>query len=157
MLVKLDKFFIEELNKAGLDLDYKKLKKIYQDSRKTSGCIQRQKIKEREEEMMQKIAEKIEQKGAMKKEPMLPYPTQETDLGHGVEYIIPEKDKKHILQKMYPLGGNIGMSSKRYDLTAQRNFKVKDFKVIYEDGLNYLLSPYGGTPLDWLPYQKNAD
>jgi ATP phosphoribosyltransferase len=60
MFVKLDRFFIGELNKAGFNLDYNTLKKIYQDSRKTPECIQRQKAKEREEEWLQKIAEKLE-------------------------------------------------------------------------------------------------
>ena len=42
MLIKLDRYFIAELNKNGVDFDYKKLREIYLQSRKSPDCITHQ-------------------------------------------------------------------------------------------------------------------
>jgi hypothetical protein len=71
------------------------------------------------------------------------------------EYVIPDSDKKAVLKKMYPFDDLPDIESKLYDLHAGLLFIVKDFKVVRENGKNYLVSPYyyhsGGTVIDWMP------
>lgn len=62
MIINLDKFFVEELEKAGYsDLDYSKLVALYRASRENPQCIlrreryMRQKMKE--EEWLRKMEE----------------------------------------------------------------------------------------------------
>jgi len=70
------------------------------------------------------------------------------------EYLIPDSDKKKVLEKMYIFEGIPDLKSKLYDLHEGLLFVVKDFKVVREDGKNYLVSPYyyrsGGTVIDWM-------
>jgi hypothetical protein len=41
-----------------------------------------------------------------------------------------------------------------YDLHADKMFVVREFRVTWEHGMNYLVSPYypesGGTVIDWM-------
>ncbi len=43
----------------------------------------------------------------------------------------------------------------RFDLHARQRFIVREFKVVREQGMNLLVSPYyyqaGGSVIDWLP------
>lgn len=55
MLLNCDKFFIEELQKEGYELDYKKVVEIYKKSRQSDGFKKRQLRKERERLEMEKI------------------------------------------------------------------------------------------------------
>lgn len=59
MLLNCDKFFIQELQNAGYDIDYKKVVEIYKKSRQSDGYKKRQARKAREEKEMQEFAEKI--------------------------------------------------------------------------------------------------
>ena len=46
-----------------------------------------------------------------------------------------------------------------YDIHADKKFMVKEFRVTWEHGMNYLVSPYypesGGTVIDW--WDENWD
>lgn len=46
LLIRVDKYFIEELNKNGFDINFKTLTKIYQDSRENPNVVKRRKRKE---------------------------------------------------------------------------------------------------------------
>jgi len=48
MILNCDKFFVEELQKNGYDIDYKKIMQIYKASRNSEGFKKRQAKKERE-------------------------------------------------------------------------------------------------------------
>lgn len=59
MLLNCDKFFIEELQKEGYDIDYKKVVAIYKQSRQSDGFKRRQARKQREEVEMMKAGDAI--------------------------------------------------------------------------------------------------
>ena len=87
----------------------------------------------------------------------LPYPTQPLYLPDGTsaeEFIIPEEDKEIVLGQLYPFSPVPKLTDEMYDLHADKNFIVKDFRVTWEHGMNYLVSPYypesGGTVIDWM-------
>ena len=48
-----------------------------------------------------------------------------------------------------------------YDIHANKTFIVKEFRVTWEHGMNYLVSPYypesGGTVIDWWDENWNDD
>jgi hypothetical protein len=71
------------------------------------------------------------------------------------EYAIPDSDKEAVLKKMYPFEDIPTLDEQLFDLHQGRLFVVKDFRVVREDGKNYLVSPYyyesGGTVIDWMP------
>lgn len=71
------------------------------------------------------------------------------------EYVIPESAKAEVLDALYPFEGVPSLDDERFDLHAERMFQVRDFKVVREAGVNYLVSPYyydgGGTVIDWMP------
>lgn len=54
MIINCDKFFVEELQKNGYEIDYKKIIDIYKSSRKTEGFKKRQLKKEKEVTELQK-------------------------------------------------------------------------------------------------------
>lgn len=60
MLIKVDKFFIAELQRRGFNLDYKEMVDIYKASRQHPGYIARKKRQAEEEELMMKLAEYVE-------------------------------------------------------------------------------------------------
>ena len=41
MIIKLDKYFVEEINKNGFECDYNKLSQIYKDSRNNPEVIKK--------------------------------------------------------------------------------------------------------------------
>ena len=71
------------------------------------------------------------------------------------EYIIPTSSKREVLKLLYPFSGIPALDEQRYDLHEGKRFSVADFKVVREDDMNYLVSPYyyesGGTVIDWMP------
>jgi len=86
-------------------------------------------------------------------EPRLDYPTTKI---RGIEvYSIPEKEKKAILEKLYPFEDIPDLNEEKYDLHSGKKFIVKDFMVTREDNMNWLVSPYyfegGGSVIDWMP------
>jgi hypothetical protein len=93
-------------------------------------------------------------------DPPLPFPTSVmTRDGKGCptseEYLIPIHAKKEILESMYPFEGVPDLADTRYDIHEGKKFVVGEFKVVRENGTNYLVSPYyyasGGTVIDWMP------
>lgn len=87
----------------------------------------------------------------------LPYPTQPMFFPNGTsveEFIIPEEDKEIVLAQLYPFSPIPKLTDEVYDLHADKKFIVKDFRVTWEHGMNYLVSPYypesGGTVIDWM-------
>ena len=90
-------------------------------------------------------------------EDRLPYPTQPLYLPNGTcveEFLIPEEDKEIVLAQLYPFSPIPQLTDVLYDLHADKTFVVKDFRVTWEHGMNYLVSPYypesGGTVIDWM-------
>ena len=59
MILNCDKFFIQELQKEGYDIDYKKITQIYKNSRQNEVYKKRKQKKMREQEEMEKFAEKF--------------------------------------------------------------------------------------------------
>ena len=87
----------------------------------------------------------------------LPYPTQPMFFPDGTsveEFIIPEEDKEIVLEQLYPFSPIPKLTDVIYDLHADKTFTVKDFRVTWEHGMNYLVSPYypesGGSVIDWM-------
>lgn len=90
-------------------------------------------------------------------EERLPYPTRPLYFPDGTcveEFIIPEEDKEIVLAQLYPFSPIPKLTDILYDLHADKTFVVKDFRVTWEHGMNYLVSPYypegGGTVIDWM-------
>ncbi|CAN0536818.1 unnamed protein product, partial [Laminaria digitata] len=71
------------------------------------------------------------------------------------EFIIPDDQKQTFLEENYPFAEVPKLSERRYDLHAGKNFVVRDYKFVREEGSNYIVSPYyyegGGTVIDWMP------
>jgi hypothetical protein len=86
----------------------------------------------------------------------LPYATQPMYFPNGAsveEFIIPEEDREIVLEQLYPFSPIPQLTDEMYDIHAERTFIVKDFRVTWEHGMNFLVSPYypesGGTVIDW--------
>ena len=97
-------------------------------------------------------------------EARLPYPTKPMLFRDGTsveEFIIPEEDKEIVLEQLYPFSPIPGMNDVIYDLHADKTFIVKEFRVTWEHGMNYLVSPYypesGGTVIDWMDEDSWVD
>jgi hypothetical protein len=87
----------------------------------------------------------------------LPYPTKPMvfrDRTSVEEFIIPEEDKEIVLEQLYPFSPIPKLTDIVYDLHADKTFIVREFRVTWEHGMNYLVSPYypesGGTVIDWM-------
>jgi hypothetical protein len=87
----------------------------------------------------------------------LPYKTRQLFFPNGVsveEFIIPDEDRELVLEQLYPFSPIPKLTDVLYDLHADKTFVVKDFRVTWEHGMNYLVSPYyaesGGTVIDWV-------
>lgn len=90
-------------------------------------------------------------------EERLPYPTRPMYFPDGSsveEFIIPEEDKEIVLEQLYPFSPVPKLTDEMEDLHSGKKFLVKDFRVTWEHGMNYLVSPYypesGGTVIDWI-------
>lgn len=97
-------------------------------------------------------------------EEKLPYATQPMYFQDGSwveEFIIPEEDKEIVLGQLYPFSPIPQLTDVMYDLHADKTFVVKDFRVTWEHGMNYLVSPYypesGGTVIDWMDENSRVD
>lgn len=71
------------------------------------------------------------------------------------EYIIPDKKKAEVLKQLYIFDPMPNLDEQRFALHEGKKFRVDDFRVTWEDGQNFLVSPYypssGGTVIDWMP------
>ncbi len=90
-------------------------------------------------------------------EERLPYPTRPLYFPDGSsveEFIIPDEDKEIVLAQLYPFSPVPKLTDEMEDLHTGKKFLVKDFRVTWEHGMNYLVSPYypegGGTVIDWI-------
>ena len=90
----------------------------------------------------------------------LPYPTQKinTIYGETVEYLIPDDRREEVLKELYPFGTPPSLDDVLMDIHLDKEFAVRDFKVIEQNGYVMLVSPYfavdGASVVDWQP--KNA-
>ncbi len=90
-------------------------------------------------------------------EERLPYSTKPLAFPNGdivEEFIIPDEDRELVLEQLYPFSPLPKLTDEVYDLHADKKFVVRDFRVTWEHGMNYLVSPYypesGGTVIDWM-------
>ena len=97
-------------------------------------------------------------------EEKLPYPTRPMYFPDGTsveEFIIPDEDKEIVLEQLYPFSPIPKLTAVLYDLHADKTFACKDFRVTWEHGMNYLVSPYypesGGTVIDWMDENNWVD
>jgi len=97
-------------------------------------------------------------------EEKLPYTTQRMYFPNGTwvdEFIIPEEDKEIVLEQLYPFAPIPKLTDEMYDIHAHKTFIVKDFRVTWEHGMNFLVSPYypesGGTVIDWMDEDSWVD
>ena len=71
------------------------------------------------------------------------------------EYIIPEDKKADVLKALYLFDQVPSLDEELFDLHEGKLFRVRDFRVTWENGRNFLVSPYypssGGTVIDWMP------
>ena len=87
----------------------------------------------------------------------LPYPSQplKTIYGETVEYLIPAGQKEKVLKKLYPFGDPPPLNTVLVDIHAHREFTVRDFKVVEQNGYVMPVSPYfaedGASVVDWEP------
>jgi hypothetical protein len=92
-----------------------------------------------------------------REEPRLPFPT-EIVIIQGVEfeeYIIPDDQRRAVLDQLYPFDPVPALDDEFYDLHSGKTFLVREYRVLREGGMNWLVSPYfeegGGTVIDWVP------
>ena len=97
-------------------------------------------------------------------EERLPYPTRPMYFPNGIsveEFIIPDEDKEIVLKQLYPFSPIPKLTDELEDLHSGRKFLIKDFRVTWEHGMNYLVSPYypesGGTVIDWMDESSWVD
>ena len=90
-------------------------------------------------------------------EERLPYPTRPMYFPNGIsveEFISPDEDKEIVLKQLYPFSPIPKLTDEVEDLHSGKKFLIKDFRVTWEHGMNYLVSPYypesGGTVIDWM-------
>ncbi len=71
-----------------------------------------------------------------------------------VEFLIPESEKQAYLDAHYPFEDPPKLDERKFDLHSGKFFYVRDYKLVREEGLNYICSPYyyesGGTIMDWM-------
>ena len=75
-------------------------------------------------------------------------------------YVIPDDKKAEVLKILYPFTPVPDLDDAMFDLHEEKNFRVGDYLVIYEDGFNWVVSPYyassGGSAMDWMPAREQA-
>jgi hypothetical protein len=90
-------------------------------------------------------------------EPRLPFPVKSVYIPGGTieMYVIPDEKRAAVLEKLYPFIPVPSLDEDMYDVHAEKKFRVRDFCVTREAGMNLLVSPYyfesGGTVIDWVP------
>ena len=87
----------------------------------------------------------------------LAYSTEPLEMSNGCiveRYVIPEEDKRDVLERLYPFIDTPSLDDTMTDLHTEKTFKVRDFIVVREGDGNFLATPYyaeaGGTVLDWI-------
>ena len=97
-------------------------------------------------------------------EERLPYETRPLYFPSGnyvEEFIIPDEDRELVLARLYPFTPIPKLTDRMIDIHTDKVFTVKDFRVTWEYGMNYLVSPYypegGGTVIDWMEEDLATD
>lgn len=89
--------------------------------------------------------------------PRLTYPTRWTEMGRDrvEEYVIPDGEKALVLDALYPFEPVPDLDERMFDLHEEREFLVRDYRVVRGEVMDLLVSPYffnsGGTVIDWMP------
>lgn len=90
-------------------------------------------------------------------ETRLPFPIRKLEIPSGpIEvYIIPDEKKAAVLKALFPFTPVPSLNEEMIDIHADKKFRVKDFMVTREGGMNMLVSPYyfesGGSVIDCIP------
>ena len=101
--------------------------------------------------------------GPLGQDQKLPFPTRPLRVGDAIveEYIIPADRKQEVLEQLYIFEGVPSLDDEVYDLHEGKKFVVREFRVTWEHGQNWLVSPYypnsGGTVIDWMPADWDDD
>ena len=96
-------------------------------------------------------------------ETRLPFPTRPLKVGDDImeEYVIPDSSRQEVLEQLYLFDPVPALDEELYDLHEGKKFIVRDYRVTWEHGQNWLVSPYypssGGTVIDWLPADAAQD
>jgi hypothetical protein len=96
-------------------------------------------------------------------EPKLPFPlrTQQSPQGPVQVYEIPKEQKAAVLKMLYPFLPVPSLEDEMEDIHTEKTFRVRDFVVLWEAGMNVLASPYylegGGSVIDWLPVEDEDE
>ena len=95
-------------------------------------------------------------KALIGEQPSLEFPLKPLLLSNGFEsqeYEIPKDKRQEVYDELYPFTDGITMDDVALDIHSGKKFYVRDYRLIREDGINFLASPYypesGGTVLDW--------
>jgi hypothetical protein len=87
------------------------------------------------------------------KYPTLKHHTRWPGMPWSEEYVVPPEDKAAVLQQLYPFTPIPDLNATMLDIHEEKEFTVRDFKVVRENGMNMLVSPYyyrsGGSVIDW--------
>jgi len=93
----------------------------------------------------------------------LPFPTKSLSI-NGItveEYLMPEDKREMVFRALYPFIPLPSMDEERLDLHSGKRFKIREFRVTREGGMNCLVSPYyeegGGTVIDWVPPDEEGE
>jgi hypothetical protein len=93
----------------------------------------------------------------------LPYPMRLLKIqGAQVqEYVIPDDKKLEVLNLLYPFTPVPSLDEELLDIHEDKTFIVRDYRVTWENGHNWLVSPYypsgGGTVIDWMPLDAKGE
>jgi len=96
----------------------------------------------------------------------LPYPrvkhqTRWPGVPISEEYLIPPEDRQALLEQLYPFVEIPSLDETLLDIHENKEFVVRESKVVREDGMNMLVSPYyyrsGGSVIDWMSLDNAAD
>lgn len=88
-------------------------------------------------------------------DPLLPFPLKVVPSATGPVriYEIPDDQKEAILEQLYIFRPVPSLDDVMEDIHAEKHFRVREFLVAREGGMNVLASPYylesGGTVIDW--------
>ena len=95
---------------------------------------------------------------AMHPDRILPFPTRPLRVRGGMveEYIIPDDQKEEVLRQLWLFADPVpSLDEELFDLHEGRLFMVREYMVVWENGHNFLVSPYypssGGSVIDWMP------
>ncbi len=87
-----------------------------------------------------------------------PFPSEPRRNSNGIviseEFIIPAGEKQAYLDSHYPFEDPPRLDEQKFDLHSGKKFYVRDYKLVRENGVNYIVSPFyyesGGTIIDWM-------